>query len=334
VVLFFAHLSAMGIYALSVVAYEASHAGTRKISLAHLTRWLGMLIVGPLVLVATLIFSSGPTNDSSWFVYGSVSFAISQKFGAFYLLVRNYVGLLDVATLGLLIWMVVFTLLGQILHIDRHMRWPALALTVAGLCLPYQVMGSNYADSRVLLGAAFFFVCVTDIRAERPHLALLGVLIVALFSGRMFIVGNHWRGAEALHSELSSAVELIPRGSRLLSVSSRNPDRLHESLGPHLAATAVIRKDVFLPSMYAMPRGQPLVFTEKYLSLARNAPKPDQWKGDLVTWRQIEQDYDFILLTGVAPLEVPPPSTLTPVLAGSGFQLYKTRRELELSRSH
>jgi hypothetical protein len=326
-VLFFAHLSAMGVYALSVIAYEASDLASQKISVARLLRWLGLLVAGPLVLLAVLILSSElTTNEAPPFMYGSVSFAISHKVGALYLLVRNYVQPLDIATLGLLIWIFVFGLLTRLVRFDDHMRWSAAAIAVAGLCLPYQVMGSNFADARVLLGAAFLFLCATDIRAKREHLVLFAVLVVAVFGGRMLIVGNHWQGTEALYKQLSSAVKQIPRGSRLLAVSSRDPDRLHQAPGPNLAATAVIQKDVFLPSMYAMPPGQPLVFTERHLGLARNAPKPDQWMGDMITWRRIEQDYDFILLTGNERLVVPPPNTLVPVFASTGFQLYKTRR--------
>jgi hypothetical protein len=246
--------------------------------------------------------------------------------------VRNYAPALDIATLGLVIWVLVFGLLTRVLRFESHMRWPALTIAIAGICLPYQVMGSNFADARVVLAAAFLLVCATDIRINRGYLAIFAVLVVTLFSGRMLVVGNHWQGAEALYKQMSSAMEQIPQGARLLAVSSRDPDRLYETPNPHMAATAVMRKDVFLPSMYAMPRGQLLTFTEKYLGLARNAPKPDEWMGDAITWKQVEQDYDFILLTGIERLEVPPPNTLLPVFKSTGFQLYRTRRTLDLKQ--
>lgn len=295
-----------------------------------LTRWLALLIAGPLVLLATLVVSSsGPAgNEAPPFIYGSVSFVLSQKVGALSLLVRNYVAALDIATLGLIIWTLVFGLLTRVLRFGLHMRWPALAVLIAGICLPYQVMGSNFADARVVLATAFLLVCATDVRATRGYLAVLTVLVIALFSARMLIIHTHWQEAEALHKQMSSAIEQIPRGARLLAVSSRDPDRLYETPNPHLAATAVIHKDVFLPSMYAMPRGQPLVFRERYLHLAKNAPKPDHWNGDANNWKQAEHDYDFILVTGVERLKVPPPNTLLLVFQGSGFQLYRTRRTL------
>jgi Transposase, Mutator family len=162
-----------------------------------------------------------------------------------------------------------------------------------------------------------------------PHVSLFGLVIAALFSGRMLILGSHWQGADALHEQVSAAVDEIPRGSRLLAVSVLNPEEPFEAPGPHIAATAVVQRDVFLPSMYAMPRGQPLTFTEQYQALASNAPKPDQWSGDLLTWKQVEQDYDFILLTGRDRLKVAPPDSLVTVSQGNGFRLYKTRRSLE-----
>jgi hypothetical protein len=190
-------------------------------------------------------------------------------------------------------------------------------------------MGSNFADARILVAAAFLFVCTTDLRAKPAHLALFGLVIVALFSGRMLILGSHWRGAEALDKQVSAAVLEIPRGARLLAVSVGNPDEPYEAPGPHIAATAVIQREVFLPSVYAMPRGQPLTFTEQYQALASNAPKPDQWLGDVATWRQVEQDYDFILLTGLERLKVAPPDSLVTVFEGTEFRLYRTRRSLE-----
>jgi hypothetical protein len=81
--------------------------------------------------------------------------------------------------------------------------------------------------------------------------------------------------------------------------------------------------------VYAMPRGQPLTFTEQYRALASNAPKPDQWSGDVLTWKQLEQDYDFILLTGIDRLKVAPPDSLLTVVQETGFRLYRTRRSLE-----
>jgi hypothetical protein len=332
-VLFFAHLSAMGVYALSVIAYEISHATSRRSLPIPLIRWLGILIAGPLVLLATFVLSSsGPAaNEEPAFTYGPLSFALAQKVGALSLLVRNYLPAVDNATLGLIIWMFVFGLLTRVVRFDLHMRWPALAVAVAGMCLPFQIMGSNFADARVVLAAAFLLVCATDIRPERGYIAVLTVFLVALFGGRMLIVTNHWHEAEALYKQMSSAMEQIPRGSRLLAVSSRDPNYLYETPNPHLAATAVIHNDVFLPSMYAMPRGQPLVFRERYLDLAKNAPKPNQWVGDADTWKRVEQDYDFILLMGLERLRVPPPNTLLPVFDSTGFHLYRTRRTLALS---
>jgi hypothetical protein len=126
-----------------------------------------------------------------------------------------------------------------------------------------------------------------------------------------------------------AAVDEIPRGSRLLAVSVADPQERFPAPGPHIAATAVIQRDVFLPSMFAMPRGQPLTFTEHYQALANNAPWPDQWSDDLLTWKQVEQDYDFILVTGIDRLEVSPPDSLVTVFQGTGFGLYRTRRSLE-----
>ncbi|HET9414919.1 MAG TPA: hypothetical protein VFO74_12455 [Pseudolabrys sp.] len=330
VILFFAHLSAMGVYVLSVIAYEASQISRLRPLPGNLIRWLVLLIAGPLFLLAMLILlPRSTTNETLPFTYGPVAFALSQKLGALELIVRNYVRVLDIATLGAVIWLVLFGLLTQRLHVDRVMRWPALAIAIAGFCLPYQVMGSNFADARILVAAAFLFVCTTDLRAKPAHLALFGLVIVALFSGRMLILGSHWQGAEALHKQVSAAVVEIPRGARLLAVSVGNPDEPYEAPGPHIAATAVIHREVFLPSVYAMPRGQPLTFTEQYQALARNAPKPDQWSGDAFTWKQVEQDYDFILLTGIDRLKVAPPDSLVTVVQETGFRLYRTRRSFE-----
>lgn len=330
VILFFAHLSAMGVYVLSVIAYEASLISRLRPLPGNLIRWLVLLIAGPLFLLAMLILlPRSTTNETLPFTYGPVAFALSQKLGALELIVRNYVRVLDIATLGAVIWLVLFGLLTQRLHVDRVMRWPAFAIAIAGFCLPYQVMGSNFADARILVAGAFLFVCTTDLRAKPAHLALFGLVIVALFSGRMLILGNHWQGAEALHEQVSAAVDEIPRGSRLLAVSVENPNEPYEAPGPHIAATAVIQRDVFLPSVFAMPRGQPLTFTEQYRVLANNAPKPDQWSGDMLTWKQVEKDYDFILLTGIDRLKVAPPDALVTVFQGAGFRLYRTRRSLD-----
>lgn len=323
-ILFFAHLSALGVYAICVLAYEVAAYAERKSGLG----WLAIYAAAPLALLLLLASAPGANPGAAPpFEYGPLPFAASQKIGAFALLLRNYVSLLDLLTLGLMVWIAAFGWMSRQLVIDRRMIWPVAAVALAFLAMPYQVMQSNFADARLLVAVAFLIAATIEFRPGNALGRFFLIALFGLFGVRMAVLVEHWSNAERVHAEYQDAISQLKPGSRLLMSSVRDPQsHSHADYGPHIAALAVMEKAIFLPSMYAMPRGQPIVFSREYLALAESAPKPDQWAGEPATWQRVLRDYDFVIVAGVDRFAVPPPARLQAVFAGTGFTLFKTPR--------
>jgi hypothetical protein len=323
--LFIAHLSALGVFVICVMAYEMDKARSTG---AWRIRWVSLLMAAPAGLLAALLWSPSPPGGEPTiaFQYGPPLFAATQKLGAAVLLFRNYSWLLDVITLGLVVWLVLFLMLSRKVRVNANARWCAVALGLAFLVMPYQVMGSNFADARILVAAAFILVAVTDLRGSPAFNRSVCIALAALFGVRMVVLSDRWLHAEKIFNEVAQALETVPAGSRLFAAWVPDPEHQFQSPGPHVAAIAVMKKDVFLPTMYAMPRGQPITFAERYLKLAREAPKPNEWMGDARTWQRILHDYDFVFIAGPERFKAGPPTASLETHSGEGFILLRTRR--------
>ena len=332
--LFFAHLSALGVFALCALGHELRlyYTGRDSVPAARAAAWMMALALGPGLLMLVLLLSpADAARAEPLFRYGDLGFVASQKLGASQLLFGNYLRILDIATLGIVLWFILYAGMIKRLSLDRRMSWGLAALALAFLLMPFQVFGANFADSRILIALAFLFVATADLRGSGKFEATFALAVVAIFGVRLTVLADRWEQSESAHAEYLRAIEQVPEGSRLLAAWAGTPSQTFEPPLAHLAALAVMKKSVFLPSMYAMPRGQPIIFTPEYLPLAAQAPKLEQWFGSSPAWDKVIDQYDYILLVREHLFSVRPPAVLNPIYEGTDFRLYRTPRTARLA---
>ncbi len=326
--LFFAHLAALGIFVLTTLVYEVvldrrqgGHIGVSQAG------WLAALASGPVLLVLLFVMST-PSGSAAEppFQYGTPSSAAAMKLWAMWLLFANYNNPLDLGTLGLMVCIVVYSGLTGRLSVHPTLRWPLTAVGLAFVAMPFQVFGSNFADSRILVAAAFLFVSAASVQTSVALGRGLALSLLILFGARMAMLLDNWRQSDIVQAQYMVAIDRMPEGARLVTVWSVDvPDVFNRPPIALLAPLAVMRKSVFLPSLYAMPRGQPITFTPAYRKLAAQAREFQYLIGESPVWADIIAQYDYVLVIR-GRRGAPPPPELSLVYQGTDFRLYSTPR--------
>lgn len=329
VLLFFAHLSALGVYALCVVGYEfararAHYSAGDPTALRAWTITLGQFLVPMGVLI--LASPTGGTSASPAFQYDDIGFVAARKLGGLLLLIGNYEQVLDAAAATFVLFLVVFALFIRRLSVSSEMRYAIAALVLAFLVMPFQLYGSNFADSRLTVALALVLIACSDARLPNGRVALgLALCLLSVHVVRMGAIIDRWKKSDEIHSEYLQAIDKLPAGSKLLAAwAGKSVRDIFDSPGPHLSALAVIKKSVFLPTMYAMSRGQPISFTPRYLALAESWSKREYWGGESPPWDKLTEQYDYVFAVREKLFDVPPPPALQLVHEGTNFRLYKT----------
>jgi hypothetical protein len=154
---------------------------------------------------------------------------------------------------------------------SRRLAFPAAALCIAFLTLPYELFGSAYADMRLI--PYVILLTVLAIRVPRPSpgiesaLALLGcIFIIIRLAGNAF----SFFMADLDTSEKLRALNHIPRGAAVLTLASSDcaqPWNLPRHW--HLGALVIARKYGFSNDQWQLPGAQ-------LLSVRYSAAEPFQ----------------------------------------------------------
>lgn len=326
-VLFVSHLSALGVFAICVLGYEVQLAQRDKVRPGRTVAWASALALGPALPVLFFLLGSADTAAGQpLFGYDDLRFIVSRKLGALLSLFGNYAQVLDAATLGMAVWSTCYAGMAKRLSLDGRISGSISVLVLMFLVMPFQVFGSNFADSRILVAVAFLFVASFNLRLGFRYERAFAIGVLAIFGIRMAVITTQWQKSDKAIAQYVQAIDQLPEGSRLLALAAGAPGQTSEPQLAHVASLAVIRKSVFLPSMYAMPRGQPITFTAGYRSLARRAPRLDQWYGAGPHWDEVLGEYDYVLLIREGLFLPHPPALLRLVYEGTDFRLYRTPR--------
>jgi len=336
VLLFFCHLSALGIYGVGVLSFEILRLWQRRAE-----PWLGRIFEFvasgvPFLAAAPLLYSS-PTmqlvSDTFWDQRGKIV-------GLMYV-IADYS---DIAAFAL-----VTVLVASIVWASRHhaLRFHPLVwvlLLVGGavyLALPQVMFDSYLADQRVPIGAVFMlFGCgELELRRRMVRRGLLIVLVV-LTAGRLLEIDLNWSQLSDSGSEFRSSVRHIARGSKVfVAYADRSFGDDVRDLGLiHAACLATIERSALVTTLFTVPGKQVLHVRPEYrdyvdihdgtppstaqLIVAAEHPLPDMpafW----LNWTKF--DYLYVLFTED---DAPNPdlSRLKLVADGDRFQLYRIIR--------
>jgi hypothetical protein len=333
-VLFFCHLSALGIYGIGVLSFELWRLWERRVE-----PWPGRIVdfvaSGLPFLAAAPLLLASPTMQLMSAVYWDQRGKID---GLTYVIVDYS----DIAAFALMAVMVA-SLVWAIRH--RVLRFHPLVfvlIMVGGavyFALPRIMFDTFMTDQRVPLGVVFMLFACGDLELRRRLVRRAALIILmVLIAGRLIEIDYTWSQLSDSTSQMRSSVRRIVPGSKVFVAyadrSSFGEDVLDLGL-VHAACIAVIERSALVTTAFTVAGKQVMHVRPQYrdfadikdgvppsvsqLIVAANHPQP-YMPAFWLNWNKF--DYLYVLFTeDEAPN--PDPERLKFVMDGDRFQLYR-----------
>jgi hypothetical protein len=273
VVLIVAHLHAFASYAILVGCYEISVAwrGYRNTGTFRPSSLLvpSLQFVIPIWMFFSLSSTAQRVGDTA---YGGWM----DKIVAFLDIFNNYSLILDAATFGFFGSLLIAGLCLKRVHIHPAMRLSIGLMLALYLAMPALMFSSYGADRRLLIMLSLVLLASLDVRLESTRLCTgLAVAVFLLFVTRMSVIGLEWQKAQRVYAPVLSAIDQIKPGSRLAVLVGGNvfPSLQNPPLD-HLANMAVVKKNVYINSLFAEPGQQ--VLRLKFVASSDFSVSPSQ----------------------------------------------------------
>jgi len=333
ILLFFAHLSALGVYGIGILSFELSRVWARRAEF-HLWKLIDFMAAGLPFMVALPLLLASPTvklaSSTYWDHFGKVD-------GLLYVL-SDYSEVLALGLLAVLVLCAVWAGRRRILHFHPL----AVALLVVGggvyLALPRVMFDTYMADQRVPLGVAFMLLACVDLRLPTRSLRVSFVsLLLLVLAVRLIEVDVNWSTLSDTTSQLRSSLRRITPGSKVFVAyanASAGADVADLAL-VHAPCLAVIERSALVTTLFTVSGKQILHVRPEYrdfadtqdgtppsisqMLVAANSPLPGTpafW----LNWRKF--DYVYVLFTDDETPN-PDPSHLRLIDEGDRFQLYR-----------
>ncbi len=344
-VLFFAHLFAFGIFAMIVLAYEASQwVMHRREPVRPPVSWwkpLPALLVPLLLLVLAPTFQNRPDQYPFW-LRGSqpppaMTYApLSGKFEALKATIRTEHQLLDRMTGLLLVGLIGTGLLLRRCSILPSMYFPLSVVVLTALAMPGGIGTTALVDIRMPIAFVLLAIASTDWpNVHRRWSVPLALILITLFVVRVAYVTDHWKETDRHYRQFIQQLDQLPEGARLLSaiklasfdasspVDSRVPERMPMA---NLSCWGIIRRSLFVSNIFSAPGQQPVQLTPE----VRHMLTIEEFlvQGVPIPWDQIRTQYDYVVIRRSQRLRPPLPEQFR--LFGSGgeeFQFYRIDKE-------
>ena len=333
VVLFFCHLSALGIYGIGLFSFELLRLWEQR-SHPWPSRIIEFVFSGmPFLVVLPLLYAS-PTMK----LVAATSWDQRGKLDGLLYIVANYSDIAAFALIAIMVAAAVWAIRHRVLQFHPL----ALVLLVVGgvvyFALPRVMFDTYMADQRVPLGVAFMvFACGNlDARRRMVRRGFLIILIV-LIAGRLLEVDYNWSQLSDSTSEFRSSVRRIMPGSKVfVAYANASSGEDVRDLGlVHAACIATIERSALVTTLFTVDGKQIVHVRPEYrdfadihdgtppstaqLVVAAEHPLRDTpafW----LNWTKF--DYIYVLFTeDDAPN--PDPSRLRLIADGDRFQLYR-----------
>jgi hypothetical protein len=335
--LFLCHLFAVGLYGLTLLAFEIwriSHRPPRRLAAELLAFGLPFLPVIPLILASPTL---GLSHVNVWESQG--------KLEGLYLAVQLYRDSVDMVFAAILIGAAVWLTRRDLLRLHGA-GWVLLLLgSVVFLAMPRQLFGSWIADQRLPVALMFLLIgfFAPDLRGRLSRGAFYA-FVMGLTLARGVEVQANWLDLSDITRDMRLAVGSIARGSTVLVARADEPagGMVMEQALSHAPAWAVIERDALVSTIFAVPGKQILAIRPAFADLVdRDDGDPPSVSQLLASadgaipgsprfWDHWPGRYDYVFIIYTRPGAAnPDPDRLVPVSEGRGFQLYRTRPDTE-----
>ncbi|KAB0265389.1 hypothetical protein [Microvirga brassicacearum] len=337
-VLYTCHLSALGLYGLSIASFEAwrlwNEKRWRSSVLAVSAATLGMPFLPFLYLLVT-----SPT----WRLSHDISWQAQGKLEGLTMMVSVYSDLTDIPLLLMIATALWFGIHRKLIRIHPAGIVVAVVLSLAFLAMPRVAFGSWMADQRLVVGIFFMtlgFVSV-DLRKLETNHAFFAICLVSV-AFRVVDVSVNWSAISQPLLELRNSIRTMPPGSRLLVAAADETDAAVaiEAALAHAPNLAVIERSALVSRLFVVPGKQILQAREGAREHVDNedgdtpsisrilASSDGPAASGPAYWDNWQETYDYLIVLGTDPDESanPDPDLLRMVHNGREFQLFRIKK--------
>lgn len=327
--LFFAHLMACVVYGVLIAGYELG-----VLWRSRPCPWGGavvrLAIAGaPFLPPLALMLLAGEGQGLGAVHYGRLDRKLDLLFSVF----DNYDRAFDVGCFVLLVLAAGFGYFRRHLVVVPALLPPLALLAIVYLAAPAQLMTASAVDHRLplVIGTALAAATASPALAGRG-LRLVALAGLALFLARMAEVWIHWERADAVYARLLPILDQVPAGGRL--AVGYPPDAVGSTAIPttHLPTLAIVRRDAFVPTLFAYRGQQPVALTPEAEGLAAAAAPGTVWRalmsegtGGLGALPAL-RGFDAVVLLDRRPFVMRPMPGLVPLSVEPDFALYRVER--------
>jgi hypothetical protein len=288
------HLYAFGVYLLIVAGYELMRV-LRDGDVGRLPRdiVIGIISVAPamalFLLVSPTSAAAGSTYWGEWI----------RKVEAPADIIFNYNLWVDVACLAIILAFAGHGLWRGRVRFDGTMGVALLLLCLAFVAMPDKLFSSFGADQRLPIAITLTAIAACDWQPRRTwwHEPASFVL-AAIFAVRMVVIGVVWHQADGVYREAIAAIDLLPRDIKLLPVIAHDSGQSLPAIPEfEIANMAIIRKEAFVPGLFASPRdaGQTVAFTPLAKAMV------DHTLGEIILPKELERLKDPAYIARLGP---------------------------------
>jgi hypothetical protein len=333
-VCFFSHIAAFGFYTLVIIGVEFLPAMGELRARQWTALGRRIAIALPQFVVPAALWL-GVRHDAPT---GTVSYAaLWRKADLLFSVFDNYNRAFDVVCFALFV-----ALIGWLLWTRRRGLAPRLAVAAGMvfavyLLLPSQIYGGSGADHRLPTGFLLLLVAASAPRFPSPRVAAaVGFVIALVLVVRLGMIERVWRAADRVYSADLVGIDALPQGSKL--AIAHPADLFHVVPIPevHLAVLAISRREVFVPTLFAIEGQQPVALKPAFAALADAAQPPRLWAilmavqaTDRAPLPGMLEQFDFVAFIDKRPIRLPPHRCLAPVFVQPTFQIYAVSHNLD-----
>lgn len=323
IVLFFAHLFALGVYGLTIGCYEASQ--VRRYRQAAGT-FVAMAF--PAVVACLFLMWSGGAPEQPAFTWW---FGLKLMWP---LLVMNCYNIFLSIALGVSIaGLLVFLGYNRVLGLTRPAVLIGSGFFLAYLLMPARLFGGAYADVRlipaIMLILPAFLTVHWPSAAVRSVAALVAATIILINAAN---VASIWAAYRSDYAEIIASFRLLRANSTILVArSDAEVGRINAPMF-YAPTLAVHYATAFVPSLYTLSGQQPvrksasksafeiedaLDYLPTTISQLNSASAGETAPSHVRAWRT---NYDYLYIVGDQPADIP--DHLTSMMHGRRFTLY------------
>jgi hypothetical protein len=333
VVLFFCHLSSLGIYGVGILSYELWRLWERR---NEPWPWrVAEFVAGGLPFLAAVpLLLSSPTLQLA----SQIFWEQRGKWDGLFYVFSDYSDIVAFALIGVLTATLVWGVRHRVVHFHPMIWWLLGVSAAVYVALPRVMFETYMADQRVPIGIVFMLFACGDLELRR-RLVRRGVMAVLLLlvATRLIEIDRNWSDLSDSLSQFRSSVRRIQPGSKVfVAYADRSLGEDVRDLGlVHAACIAIIERNALVTTAFTVVGKQVMHVKAGYrdyvdtqdgtppsvaqLLVAAEHPQqatPTFWNN----WTKF--DYLYVIFTeDEAPN--PDPQLLKLVADGDRFQLYR-----------